>query len=216
MPGKHAVRQFGLPRYSFTVAAAAILLALVAWVAIRAAGPTRDRTPILIEPSASATAIAAHALPIVSAGPSSRTPSATPRVTSASPVPKKTERATTKPPALAPTRTKSPPAPAATLAADYRTSIEGRRSFMVAIQVTNTGTTPDDFRVSLTYAPGDGVQLTGVWNGELSHSGDTWTITGGTLAPGASTIVGFQATKQTRDGVRPSGCAVNGTPCRVG
>ncbi|GGQ64707.1 hypothetical protein [Couchioplanes azureus] len=63
MPGKHAERQIGLPRYSFVVAAATLLVILVAWVAVRMVGPDERRTPILVVPSTSPTAPAGQPPP---------------------------------------------------------------------------------------------------------------------------------------------------------
>ncbi|WP_143162526.1 cellulose binding domain-containing protein [Couchioplanes caeruleus] len=204
------MRQFGLPRYSFVVVAATMLVILATWVAVRAAGPDERRTPILIVPSASAPstspgATTGQALPIAS--PAASTPVAAPQRTPASRVP---ERAIAKPAPSSP-----PAAPKAAFTADYRTGAQRNRALLGTIQVVNTGTTARGWQVTLTYDPRAGVRLTQAWNAEISRSGDTWTITGGTLAPGAGATVGFQATKRTRDPVRPSGCVVNGTPCRI-
>ncbi|MFI5492828.1 cellulose binding domain-containing protein [Actinoplanes sp. NPDC051859] len=221
MPGKHAARQFGLPRYSFVIAAAAVLVLLVGWVAFRAAGPDKEQDqPILVVPS---TTPAALALPVTTP-PSTGTPKAKPVTPAAKPVTPAAKLTRT----VAPVSTSSTPArrpssrppasaapPVVVLQADYRTGAENRRSFIGGIQISNPGAEPREWQVALTYAADSAVELTGVMNAESSHTGDTWTLTGPALAPGATTLIGFQATKRTRDAVRPVTCAVNGTPCRV-
>jgi len=41
-------------------------------------------------------------------------------------------------------------------------------------------------------------------------------LTGGPLAPGATASLGFEASKQVRDRIQPSGCTVDGAPCDLG
>ncbi|MFI7598734.1 cellulose binding domain-containing protein [Actinoplanes sp. NPDC049681] len=215
LSGKHTPGQFGLPRYSFIAAAATLLVILVAWVAVRATGPGYDQAPVLIVPPSSPVADAGYALPstipVVAPSPvvsstSSRPvrPSATRKsVAPTSAVPKKPERTPT-------------PARTASFTATYRTGATWDRGFIGAVQVTNTGRTAHDWRVSVTYPSRARVAVTNVWNAQVTHAGDTWTFTAADLAPGATAAFGFQATQQSRDGARPTGCVVNGTPCRIG
>lgn len=205
MSGKHTTGQFGLPRYSFIAAAATLLVILVAWVAVRAAGPDERQAPLLIVPPSSPVADAGYVLPstIPVVAPS-------PAVSRTSPRP---ARSTAAPTSAVPK--KSSPTPAATFSARYRTGATWDTGFIGAVQVTNTGRSTRGWRLSVTYPSRARVVVTNAWNAQVSHAGDTWTFTAADLAPGATATFGFQATQQPRTGARPTGCVVNGTPCRV-
>lgn len=219
MPGKHSTGQLGLPRYSFIAAAATLLVILVAWVAVRATGPGQDKAPVLVVPPSTPVVEAGAVLPSTptaspsaSASPSpspSRTRTASPSV-SRSPAPKPSVRKTTKPPA--PTT----PAATASFSARYQNGADWDRGFIAGVQITNTGAAAGNWKVSVSFDGRAGVRLTNTWNAQVSRSGDTWTFTGGPLAPDASASFGFQATKQSRGPVRPTGCVADGTPCRMG
>ena len=221
MPGKHSTGQLGLPRYSFIAAAATLLVILVAWVAVRATGPSQEKAPVLVVPPST---------PVVEAGavlPSTTPPTASPSASaSPSPSPSRTRTASPSPsrspaqPSVRPTRTTKPPAPttpaaSASFSARYQNGGSWDRGFIAGVQVTNTGNAPGDWKVSVSFDGRAGVRVTNAWNAQVSRNGDTWTFTGGPLAPGASVSFGFQASKQTRGSVRPSGCVANGTPCRM-
>jgi hypothetical protein len=64
-------------------------------------------------------------------------------------------------------------------------------------------------------APGEFFSGVGqAWNGNASRQGDTTGLRGGPPVPGATQTFGFEATKRTRDRVRPASCTVDGTACR--
>ncbi|MEV6346930.1 cellulose binding domain-containing protein [Actinoplanes sp. NPDC051851] len=218
--------------------AAAILVALVAWVAIQAGGPAEaGEGPTLIEPSADLQAQEATAVPLFSAVPSaSPSPSAsasatatatatvatttapasktataspTPKKTSSSPVPEKTSKKPTKP-AASPT-TQAP----ADLSVSYSNSASWRDGFIASLGVTNNGSEAHDFTITLTYPSGSGISLRGSWNASVSASGNTVTLHGNSLAAGRSVTVGFQSGKSTNNEVKPTGCTVGGGTCRV-
>ncbi|MEV8505185.1 cellulose binding domain-containing protein [Actinoplanes sp. NPDC051475] len=210
MSGKHTTGQFGLPRYSFIAAAATLLVILVAWVAVRAAGPNERQAPMLIVPPSSPVADAGYVLPstIPVVAPSPAVSRTSPRPVRSSPT-----RPSAAPKSAVPK--KLSPAPSASFAAHYRTGATWDTGFIGAVQVTNTGRSTHGWRVSVTYPSRAGVVVTNAWNAQVSHAGDTWTFTAADLAPGATATFGFQATQHSRTGARPTGCVVNGTPCRT-
>ncbi|MEV4639205.1 cellulose binding domain-containing protein [Actinoplanes sp. NPDC049548] len=221
MSGKPPTGQLGLPRYSFIAAAATLLVILVAWVAARAAGPSDQQTPIMVIPSTSSPAspspaAAGSVLPstIPVAAPSPRPKRSTAAPTSAAST--SGTSTSTAPTSAAPTPKKPKPTPAGTFTANYRTGATWDQGFIGAVQVTNTGPAAHAWRVRITYPSRAGVEVTTAWNAQVSHSGNTWTFTAADLAPGATATFGFQATQRTRDRVHPTGCVVNGTPCRMG
>ncbi|WP_199515683.1 cellulose binding domain-containing protein [Nucisporomicrobium flavum] len=222
MPGKHSTGQLGLPRYSFIAAAATLLVILVAWVAVRAAGPSQEqKAPVLVVPPSTPVVEAGAVLPATtptspsaSASPSpSRTPSASPTPSPSRTSAKPSARVTTKP---APVRTTTPPPVAASFTARYQTGASWDRGLIAGVQITNTGRAAGTWRVTISYPSRAGVRVTNAWNAQVSGGGDTWTFTGGPLAPGASASFGFQATKQTRGTARPASCSIGGTPCTGG
>jgi len=225
LPGKHSTGQLGLPRYSFIAAAATLLVILVAWVAVRATGPSQEKAPVLVVPPSTPVVEAGAVLPStpppLSASPSaSASPSPSPsrtRTPTASPSPSRTSAAPTRTPSpKPPVRTTSKPAAAASFSARYQGGAGWDRGFIAGVQVTNTGNAAGSWSVSISFDGRAGVRVTNVWNAQVSRSGDTWTFTGGPLAPDAEVSFGFQGTKQSRGGVRPTGCVVNGTACRMG
>jgi hypothetical protein len=226
LPAKHSTK-YPVRRIGFIAAAATLLVVLVAWVAVRAVGPSQDaRTPLMVLPSLSAVEEPPFgSIPWTSHGPSAPAPSRTPSHTSvpsrtpspsaarssAGAVPKPTEKATTKP---APSRSIPSPTPAATFTARYALGGSWDRGFVAWIQVTNTGAAARSWKVTVTYDAQAGVRVTNAWNAQLGREGETFVLTGGPLAPGATANLGYEATKQVRGKVQPTGCAVNGTLCR--
>ncbi|MEW1836807.1 glycoside hydrolase family 3 N-terminal domain-containing protein [Nonomuraea angiospora] len=82
--------------------------------------------------------------------------------------------------------------------------------YVIQVAVTNTGTTSlTGWGVTFTLPPGHAV--TGSWNVTMTTSGQAVTARNaahnGSLAPGASTSFGFQATRPTGDTRLPSGYA---------
>ncbi|MFF8596905.1 PHB depolymerase family esterase [Streptomyces sp. NPDC015220] len=87
-----------------------------------------------------------------------------------------------------------------------------------SITVTNTGAAPVD-GWALTFTLPAGQTITSGWNAAFSPSGGTVTARNaaynGTLAPGASTTLGFQAT-HTGDTSAPTSFGLNGVGCQTG
>jgi hypothetical protein len=206
-------------RYAFIAGAATLLVLLVSWVAVRAVGPAQSnaRVPLMVQPTMPLGDPVAtqSALPSVVPSPSpsgsasaSPTPSRTPSKSPAKP----TEKAT-KP---APRRTTTPPAPAAAFAAQYKVAGDWDRGFVAAIEVTNKTGPARTWTLKVTYAAEDGVRVGNTWNAQLSRQGNTFVLTGGPLAPGATVSVGYEASKQVRSRVEPSSCTVDGVRCGLG
>jgi endoglucanase len=82
------------------------------------------------------------------------------------------------------------------------------------VKITNTG--PAVSAWTLKFTVGGTVTLTSGWSGTWSQSGTTLTVSNaawnGTLATGASTSTGFQATS-TGSSPAPTAFVLNGTPC---
>ncbi|MEU7907774.1 cellulose binding domain-containing protein [Actinoplanes sp. NPDC049118] len=219
MSAKHST-PYPLRRYGFIGGASTLLVVMVAWVAVRAVGPIQEenRTPLMVQPTIavadngpsviplSSHAASKSAAPARSAGKStSPTPSRSPVRTTAAPKP--TEKATTKPPVKSP--------PAASFTARYSVGASWERGFVAWVRVTNTGKTARNWTVTITHDSRAEVRITNAWNAQLDRRGDTNVLTGGPLAPGASFSFGFEATKQVRSRIQPTGCTVDGTPCRL-
>ena len=219
MPGKHSTT-LPLRRYSFIAAAATLLVVLVSWVAVRAVGPAEadPRTPLMVQPTVPLAMTTPSASPSQSpsASPSVTSPSASP---SPSPSPSRSRLATPTVAARKPTKTATPrrttAAPAA-FTGQYRLASTWDRGFIAGITVTNKSGPARAWTIRLSYAEEAGVRLGNVWNARQSREGDTFVLTGGPLAPGASIMVGFQASKQVRSQIRVASCTVDGTPCDGG
>ncbi|WP_082771863.1 cellulose binding domain-containing protein [Actinoplanes sp. TFC3] len=221
MPGKHNPT-LRLPRYSLIIVAATVLTLLVGWVAFRAAGPSRETSPrLVVPPPASASVVPAavvEPVPVTSPSPSlspSISASATPS-RSKSPSPSSSPSASpSRKPSPSPSKarpSRSPSPTAATLTSRYRTTASWDTGFIGAISVTNTGSAPATWSVTVTYPSDAGVRITGAWNAKVTGA----TFTGETLAPGATARFGFSANKQVRGKVAPTGCTAGGTSCRIG
>jgi hypothetical protein len=224
LSAKHSA-PFPLRRYGFVGGASTLLVVLVAWVAVRAVGPTGqdNGTPLMMQPPIAVAETVPEVIPLStpvasaseSADPSpsvSKSGSPSPSRSTLRPstaVPKPTGKAT-KPPA------KTPPTPASSFTARYSVGASWDRNFYVWVRVTNTGRTASTWAVTVTHASGDKVRITDVRNARLERQGDTNVLSGGPLAPGASFTFGFEASKQVRNRVEPTSCTVNGTACRVG
>jgi hypothetical protein len=226
---KHASRQFILARLVLG-SAAAVLVALVVWIAVVAGGSGGSGTPLLVQPSAALQA-AGESLPAVepSTEAATVTPSPTPSASlsssassSSSPSPSASvsSSASAKPkpsksPSRAPAKSPSPSPAASTLAVTYSTSAAWRDGFIAAVRVVNNGSAAQEWTVTLTYPSSADVEVRGGWNASVSAGGGTVTIRGNSLAPGASITAGFQGSKDVSDAVKPISCAIGGGSCRM-
>jgi hypothetical protein len=218
---KHSARQFTTARLILGFAAA-VLVALVGWVAVRAGGPAAADEPVIVQPPArqaveSAVAASVTSAPSVAASPSpspsaslSRSPSPSPSPSrKKSPSPSKSSKVPTSP-------SPSPsPSPAGSLQVTYATGSAWRDGFTAGVRVVNNGSAARDFTVTISYASGTDLRIRGDWNASVSADGNRVTVRGGPLAPGASVTAGFQVTKGDDDSAKASGCTVVGGTCTV-
>jgi len=217
LPGKHNT-VIPLRRYTFIAGAATLLVVLVSWVAIRAVGPAQPdgRVPLMVQPTVplggAELSVPPTSVPPPPAAPTSASPS------SASPTPVRSSPRASRPPSKkpAPRRTTSPPAPAASFTAAYGTGRSWDRGFIAGVQITNKSGPARTWTVKVSYNPDAGVRIGNTWNAQLSRDGNTFVLTGGPLAPGATAMLGFEASKQVRGGIQPTSCTVDGAPCRLG
>jgi cellulase/cellobiase CelA1 len=185
------------------VAVAAVVVWSIVWAG-RSSSP--DRPPALLPPpplviaTSSPAPVPASMAPL----PSSATPSRTSRGVPAGGAS----------PTAAPARP-SPTRAVTSLAAAYSVTSTWETGFIAGVHLTNSGTTPQNWTVTISHSGNAGVRITDAWNATLTRQGDTNVLTGGPLAPGSSLNVGFEATKQAPGPVRPSRCTVNQSACSV-
>lgn len=121
-------------------------------------------------------------------------------------------------PTVSPTRSPSPSPTGGTAPCRVTYTVnDWGVGFTAAVTITNTGTTTiDGWALQFTF-PGN-QQLTEGWSATWSQSGANVTATNlsynGTLAPGASTGIGFNGA-YSGSNQRPSTFTVNGTACTV-
>src|SRR5262245_7992673 len=107
--------------------------------------------------------------------------------------------------------TAATPLPTATFAktSDWGSGFEA--SFTITNQMTVPMTT---WKLAFTLPSNE--RITSLWNGTLTTSGTTNTVTNlswnAPLAPGATATVGFDAS-YTGTQANPAGCTLNGNPC---
>ncbi|MFQ6142427.1 PHB depolymerase family esterase [Streptomyces seoulensis] len=122
---------------------------------------------------------------------------------------------TTTPPTDPPTD--PPPTPAAACRVTYSAST-WNTGLTASVTLTNTGAAPVD-GWALTFTLPAGQTLTSGWNAVFASSGGTVTARdaayNATLAPGASTTLGYQATHTGNAGA-PASFSLNGALCQVG
>lgn len=220
---KHSARQFILARLVLG-SAAAVLLALVGWIAVRVGGgPGGSGDPILVQPTAALQAAGAS-LPAPSIESASSPSPSAPASVSASPAPSRSASASVRPtpsksagrtPSASPSKT-SPTPVAAALTVTYTTSASWRDGFIAAVSVVNNGTSASEWSVTLTYPSSADVEARAAWNASINASGDSVTLSGRSLAPGSSITAGFQGSKDGGDAVKPVTCSVGGGSCRMG
>ncbi|MEU4214690.1 cellulose binding domain-containing protein [Actinoplanes sp. NPDC026623] len=226
MSAKHST-PFPLRRYSFIGGASTLLVVLVAWVAVRAVGPSQQDglTPLMMQPPIAVAENEPSVIPwgspeasepasesVASSPSASKSSTPTPSKSTIRPstiAPKPTEKATTRPPV------KTPPTPAASFTARYTTGASWDRGFTAWVRVTNTGKTARNWTVTLTYDSGADVRIGNAWNAHLERKDGANVLTGGPLAPGASFSFGFEASKQVRNKIKPTGCTVDGAQCQL-
>ncbi|GAB3116676.1 glycoside hydrolase family 18 chitinase [Streptomyces calidiresistens] len=107
------------------------------------------------------------------------------------------------------------PAQAAGASAAFTKTSEWDTGFGGQWTVTNTGTSSLN-GWTLSWSFPSGTTVGSLWNGVLTRSGNTYTVTNeswnGTLAPGQSTTVGFSGTGNGN----PTDCRINGASCDGG
>src|SRR5690349_5448314 len=180
-----------------------MLVLVVVWVAVRAVGPTQA-SPALVVP-APAPSPSPSASVSASASPASPAARATPRRTKHSPAPSK--------PRPKPSRSASPSprTPRTQSAATLQIYAAWNGGYAAGVHVTNTGSTPLTWRVTVTHA--DTVRPVGVHGATATRDGTTLVFRGGPLPPGATADFGYQATARGRAEARPTGCSVVGGVC---
>ncbi len=89
--------------------------------------------------------------------------------------------------------------------------------FTGSVKITNTGTTPLTWTLGFTFPSGQ--QVTQGWSATWSQTGSAVTAVGlgwnATLAPGASTDIGFNGSHSGTN-TNPTAFTVNGTACTIG
>jgi cytoskeletal protein RodZ len=212
LPAKHTARSLG-PARIFLSAAAAVLVMLVVWVAVRAVGPAEAaRQPTVVLPSSPSPALDAPSLspvtsPSPSESPSPSRSSARPTATSHPPLPEKTTK-------RAPTRTT--PAPSAGYAVTVSVSASWDQGYVASVRVRNTGNATGSWKVTVSHADLSNLRLVGTWGSARgTQSGDNVVFTGGPLAAGGSAGFGYQVSMSSRGNAHPSGCSVVGGKCGV-
>ncbi|MBM2618943.1 cellulose binding domain-containing protein [Actinoplanes sp. LDG1-06] len=212
MAAKHSVRVFGTARFilSFGVA---VLVLLVVWIAVRAVGPAEANNgmtmvvpPVSLtpEPTISRTTVVPPSIsPSPSLSPSPTRTSARPRATTPSRSSSPSPRKTTTPPTVT------------DVEAALRVTASWDSGYVAAVRVVNEGDRPIDWRVTVSHSGLANLQLRGVWNARGDQQGSSFVFNGGTLAPGAEAMFGFQTSKSGRGNARPAGCNALGGSCRV-
>ena len=227
---KHAINHV-TPARLVLGSAAAVLVILVIWVAVRAGGPARaGAEPTIIAPSARTTTLESIQEPLpsiavsLSAAPSasasaSGSPSPSPSA-SGSPSPSPSPSAAASPsrassPSPSRTRSAAPsPSPATVLTAGYLSGDSWRDGFTAGVRIVNQSDTEQKFTVTLTFPSSAGVQLQSAWSADGSSSGGQVTLRG-SVNGGQSTMIGFLARKASSDRVSPVTCTISGGSCRA-
>ncbi|WP_306206156.1 cellulose binding domain-containing protein [Actinoplanes sp. RD1] len=216
MPGKQQP-VLRLPRYSLIILAASLLIAMVAWVAIRSAGPTKDSSPKLVVPTTAASVVPAAVIETPTPPPSSRPAKVSLAATSeiskrpsASASPSPTPDRSSASPTPSPTPSSAAPV---VLTATYKTGASWGEGFIGWLTVRNKGDKSVPWSVTVTFPSRADVRLGPVWNAQATTSGDTVTFTGGPLEPGRSVDAGFSAGKSSEGKVTPVSCSIAGRPC---
>jgi cellulase/cellobiase CelA1 len=89
------------------------------------------------------------------------------------------------------------------------------QGYVTMVRVRNTGKASRTWSVTVTHSDTQNITLRNTWNASGRQSGDRFTFTGASLAPGATFDFGFQASKNGRGNARPAGCTAVGGRCTV-
>ena len=204
MPAQQALRTLSPARVVLGVAAA-ILVGLVCWVAVRAVGPAQAAhgPTVVVPPSPQAGAVTPLGVnvptspPVLSATPASARPNAT----TSSPAPSKTSFAS--------------PSSRRAFSATVTLGATWDSGYIAVVRVVNTGSRSLAWTVTVTHSGLEDLQLRGAWNATGRQSGTSVVLTGAPLAPGATIDAGYQIVKRGRGDPRPSGCSIVGGSCTV-
>ena len=105
--------------------------------------------------------------------------------------------------------------PAGACTVTYSTASQWTGGFVANMTIANPGASPVD-GWTLAFAFPGGQKITDAWNGVVSQSGESVSITNesynATIAAGGSTSLGFQGTWSASDAA-PTSFSLNGTPC---
>lgn len=123
----------------------------------------------------------------------------------------------TTPPVTTPPVT-TPPVGTGGLTAAYTATSQWNSGFNGNYAITNSGTAPlNNWNLQFDLPANESV--TNLWNGQVTHTGSHYTVTpasyNGTLAPGSTVNVGFQAS-QTGSYGAPTNMLINGQPVTGG
>ncbi|MBI2697715.1 cellulose binding domain-containing protein [Mycobacterium gordonae] len=121
-------------------------------------------------------------------------------------------------PPVTPPPVTTPPVSTGGLSAVYTATSQWNSGFTGNYALTNTGTTPlSNWNLQFDLPANE--SITNLWNGQVTQTGSHYTVTpasyNGTIAPGGSVNVGFQAS-QTGSYGAPTNLLVNGQPVTGG
>ncbi|BCY05856.1 cellulose binding domain-containing protein [Actinoplanes sp. L3-i22] len=217
---KHRDRQFFLARGVFGLAAA-ILVGLVVFIAVRAGGSASAADDaVMVQPSADLRAVestvvpatgttppASPSAPVASSASPSASVSASPSKSSSSPKPSKSSSSPK------PSVTKTTKAPVVVKLTVGCSTNKWNGGFVSSVTVQNTGSQPQNYDVTVTYS--ENVRLvSGPWSNAHAAGGSGTRLTfrgNSAVAPGGSTTFMFQggpSDSHSQARVDQKGCTV--------
>ncbi|MCA2215544.1 cellulose binding domain-containing protein [Jidongwangia harbinensis] len=207
MPDQQGATWASRPR---TLLAAVLAVLLLALVVLWSVTQRRDLDPpLMITPALGATPSPTAVPPAPSVVPSSRPPSSRPAT-------RKVSASKSARPAKTPSRRPSAsPTPKPAFTARYLSGGERRGQFQAGIVIENEGDTARNWQVRVTYHPDAEVRVERTFGADASTSGSTVVFSGGPLAAGRSTMIGFRASTEGDGEIRPTSCQVDGRACEI-
>jgi hypothetical protein len=207
MPDQQGATWASHPR---TLLAAVLAVLLLALLGLWSVTQRRDLDPpLMITPALGANSSATPAPPPPSVVPSSRPPSSRPAT-------KKVSASKSARPSKTPSkRPSASPTPEPAFTARYLSGGVRRGQFQAGIVIENEGRTARTWRVRVSYDPSAGVRVQRTFGADASTSGSTIVFSGGPLAAGRSTMIGFRASTDANGEIRPTSCQVEGRACVI-